>query len=76
MANPSPEFLAGLKAVPGVASVEEDTDRLALRIHEDRLALEDLTAAIHGLGDRLQMFQPQAMDMETAFMKLTQGKVA
>ena len=28
------------------------------------------------LGARIRMFQPDAMDMETAFMKLTEGKTA
>ncbi|MEI9896550.1 MAG: hypothetical protein WDN28_22490 [Chthoniobacter sp.] len=30
----------------------------------------------HPGGARVRMFQPDAMDMETAFMKLTEGKVA
>ncbi|GIT31164.1 MAG: hypothetical protein Ct9H300mP1_32100 [Planctomycetaceae bacterium] len=28
------------------------------------------------LGVKIHMFQPEAMDMETAFMKLTEGKTA
>jgi ABC-2 type transport system ATP-binding protein len=35
-----------------------------------------LLDAIHALGARIRMFQPDAMDMETAFMKLTEGKTA
>jgi ABC-2 type transport system ATP-binding protein len=31
---------------------------------------------VRGLGARVRMFQPEAMDMETAFMKLTEGKVS
>jgi ABC-2 type transport system ATP-binding protein len=38
--------------------------------------VEDLLDRIHALGARIQMFQPEAMDMETAFMKLTEGKLA
>jgi ABC-2 type transport system ATP-binding protein len=32
--------------------------------------------ALHALGARVRMFQPDALDMETAFMKLTEGKLA
>ena len=56
--------------------MEELTDRVAIRVHEDELSMEDLLDAMHGLGARIRMFQPEAMDMETAFMKLTEGKVA
>jgi len=69
-------MMAGIKAIPGVAAVELDTDRIAIRIREDELAVEELLERIHALGARIQMFQPEAMDMETAFMKLTRGKVA
>ena len=31
---------------------------------------------IHRMGGRIYMFQPEAMDMETVFMKLTEGKTA
>lgn len=75
VANPSPALVDGIRALAGVASAELDTDRIAVRVHEDRLAVEDLLDGIHGLGARIQMFQPQAMDMETAFMKLTRGTV-
>jgi ABC-2 type transport system ATP-binding protein len=37
---------------------------------------EELLDQMHALGARMRMFQPEAMDMETAFMKLTQGKLA
>jgi ABC-2 type transport system ATP-binding protein len=76
LANRSDGLMAGIKAIPGVASVELDTDRIAIRIREDELAVEELLERIHALGARIQMFQPEAMDMETAFMKLTRGKVA
>jgi len=75
VANPSEELVARLRSLPGVASVETDADRFAVHIHEEQLAVEDLLDGIHALGARIQMFQPQAMDMETAFMKLTQGHV-
>lgn len=69
-------MLTQIRAIEGVAAVEEQPDRLAIRLHEDRLPLEDLLAQLHGLGARIRMFQPEVMDMETAFMKLTQGKTA
>lgn len=65
-----------IRALPGVASVEPQTDRLAIRVHEDQLAVEDLHAGLVECGARIRMFQPEAMDMETAFMKLTEGKTA
>jgi ABC-2 type transport system ATP-binding protein len=76
LANGSDELLEKLRKIRGVESVEKDTDRVAIRVHEADLPLEDLLDAILATGARVQMFQPQAMDMETAFMKLTQGKVA
>jgi len=60
-------------AIPGVDSYELQTDRIAIRIREDELAVEELHAEIVQLGARVRMFQPEAMDMETAFMKLTDG---
>jgi ABC-2 type transport system ATP-binding protein len=65
-----------IRAIPGVDSVDQQTDRLAIRLHEDQLPIEDLHAEIVRLGARVRMFQPEAMDMETAFMKLTEGVTA
>ncbi len=59
-----------------VASVDEQTDRLAIQVRESETAIEDLHDAIVQLGGRIRMFQPEAMDMETAFMKLTEGVTA
>ncbi|HEY3967194.1 MAG TPA: ABC transporter ATP-binding protein [Planctomycetaceae bacterium] len=69
-------LVARLKAVPGVNSVEEQVDRLAIRLHEDQTSIEDLHSHLVAAGARIRMFQPEAMDMETAFMKLTEGKTA
>ena len=63
-------------ARPHVISVEEQTDRLAIQVRESETAIEDLHDAIVQLGGRIRMFQPEAMDMETAFMKLTEGVTA
>ncbi|EDY17315.1 ABC transporter-related protein [Chthoniobacter flavus Ellin428] len=76
LANSSPELLTAMRALPEVAEVEEQPDRLAVQLHEDQSTPEDFLAALHTLGARVRMFQPDAMDMETAFMKLTEGKVA
>ncbi len=76
LADSSDATLDRLRQIPGVESVDRQIDRLAIRLHEDRLSIEDLHDAIHGLGARIRMYQPEAMDMETAFMKLTQGTTA
>ena len=74
--NGSDALTAAIAALPGVASVEPQADRLAIQLREGEVAVEDLHAGIVGLGARLRMFQPEALDMETAFMKLTDGKTA
>ena len=76
LANPSPSLANGIRGIAGVAGVDEHADRYGVQIREDELAPEDLLSAIHQLGGRIRMFQPDAMDMETAFMKLTEGKTA
>ncbi len=76
ISNLDPAMIESLRAVRGVASVEEMADRVAIQVREDELSMEDLLDAVRGLGARIRMFQPEAMDMETAFMKLTEGKVA
>ena len=70
----TPALVEKLKLVPGVTNVDAQADRLSIRIDESRLAVEDLHDFIHGLGARIRMFQPEVMDMETAFMKLTEGQ--
>jgi ABC-2 type transport system ATP-binding protein len=72
----SDELVERVKAVPGVNSVEPQVDRLAIRLHEDQTSIEDLHDHLVAAGARIRMFQPEAMDMETAFMKLTEGKTA
>lgn len=72
----SPELVEHVRSLAGVESIESQTDRLAIRIHEEDLSIEDLHDHIHAFGARIRMFQSEAMDMETAFMKLTEGKTA
>ncbi len=74
--NLTDEMTARLKAIPGVMSVETQVDRVSLRMRAGEITAEDLLDRIHALGARIRMFQPEAMDMETAFMKLTEGKTA
>ena len=50
--------------------------RWAIRLHEDQTSVEQLHQALVDEKARIIMFQPEAMDMETAFMKLTEGKTA
>lgn len=76
LAKRLPELVAALEQLRGVDSVEEQTDRLVIKLREDELAVEDLHAEIVRLGGRIRMYQPEAMDMETAFMKLTEGVTA
>jgi len=76
LANGTPELAARMREIRGVESVEEQSDRFAVRIREEELPVEDLLDAVHALGARIRMFQPDAIDMETAFMKLTEGKTA
>ncbi len=76
LVGPAERWLDGIRAIPGVASVEELPDRLMLRLREGELSPEDLLDAIRATGARVRMFQPDAVDMETAFMKLTEGRTA
>ena len=76
ISNLTPALIESMRALRGVASVDELADRVAIQVREDELGMEDLLEVVRGLGARIRMFQPEAMDMETAFMKLTEGKVA
>lgn len=51
-------------------------DGLAIRVRAEHLPPEELLDRMYALGTRMRMFQPDAMDMETAFMKLTKGRTA
>ncbi|MEW4490097.1 ABC transporter ATP-binding protein [Thalassoglobus sp. JC818] len=72
----SDEVLKEMEQIPGIDSIERHTDRVAIRLREDELAVEDLHSELVRLGCKIRMFQPEAMDMETAFMKLTEGVTA
>ena len=72
----SPELIAKIGDIPGVDSLEIQVDRLAIRLRENETSVEELHEQIYQCGARIRMYQPEAMDMETAFMKLTEGKTA
>ena len=74
--DPPAGLIERAREIDGVASVEEQADRWAFRLHEDQKSVEDLHDDLCAAGARIHMFQPEAMDMETAFMKLTEGKTA
>jgi ABC-2 type transport system ATP-binding protein len=74
--NLTPEMTEAIRKIDGVDSVDMDVDRLAIHIREKTLPVEELTERLHAAGAKIYMFQPEVMDMETAFMKLTEGKTA
>ena len=74
--NPGEELETRVREIPGVDSVESQVDRWAIRLREDELSVADFHQALVEENARITMFQPEAMDMETAFMKLTEGKTA
>jgi ABC-2 type transport system ATP-binding protein len=74
--NQTPELIAKLREMPGVTHVDDQVDRISIRFEEGKLQVEDLHDFIHDQGVRIRMFQPEVMDMETAFMKLTEGQTA
>jgi ABC-2 type transport system ATP-binding protein len=74
--NLTAEMHERIRSIPGVEDAEMQSDRLSIRLRAESLAAEDLLDRIHALGARIRMFQPEAMDIETAFIKLTEGKTA
>ncbi len=74
--NLDDEMMRRIRDIPGVEDVEQQVDRVNIRLRAEEKATEDLLDDLHALNARIRMFQPEAMDMETAFMKLTQGKTA
>jgi len=76
LADSPDRVAAALREADGVSDVDVQADRLSIRLREDLLSVEDLHGLVVAAGGRVRMFQPQAMDMETAFMKLTEGVTA
>jgi len=75
MAETTDALVAAITRINGVTAVERLPDRLAIAIREHDLPVEDLHAALVAAGARIRMFQPEAADVEMAFMKLTEGIV-
>lgn len=76
VSNGTPQLSQRIRDLPGVRELEEQIDRISVRLDEGIVSLEDFHDRVHELGGRIRMFQAEAMDMETAFMKLTEGKTA
>lgn len=76
VARQTPELIARLKALPGISQVDDQADRISIRFEEGGIDVEEIHDFIHAQGARIRMFQPEVMDMETAFMKLTEGQTA
>jgi ABC-2 type transport system ATP-binding protein len=76
VSNLTDDLLQKAAAIEGVTAVERQIDRLSFQVDEAVLPVEDLLDRLRALGARIYMFQPEAMDMETVFMKLTEGKTA
>jgi ABC-2 type transport system ATP-binding protein len=74
--NGSDELSAHIRKINGVEKVDVQADRLSIRVRAESLPPEDLLDHIRSFGARIRMFQPEAMELETAFMKLTQGVTA
>lgn len=74
--NATAELEQQVRQIAGVDSLETQVDRWAVRLKEDILSIADFHQSLVEAGARLTMFQPEAMDMETAFMKLTEGRTA
>ncbi len=72
----TPAHMEAIARIDGVTGVESQADRIAIKCRDGALPVEDLHDLLVKMGMRLRMFQPEALDMETAFMKLTEGKTA
>ncbi|NQU39781.1 MAG: ABC transporter ATP-binding protein [Lentisphaerae bacterium] len=76
VANASDELLQEIRALRGVSHADLNIDRFTIRIKQEDTSVEVLHDDIHKLGARITMYQAEAMDMETVFMKLTEGRTA
>ena len=76
LVNGNQSLIDQIGRISGVEEVQVQADRLAIRVRAEHLPPEELLDRMHDLGARMRMFQPEAMDMETAFMKLTEGRTA
>jgi len=76
LVNGSETLIDQIGRISGVEEVQMQADRLAIRVRAEHLPPEELLDRMYALGARMRMFQPEAMELETAFMKLTEGRTA
>jgi ABC-2 type transport system ATP-binding protein len=76
LVNGSETLIDQIGRISGVEEVQVHADRLAIRVRAELLPPEELLDRMYALGARMRMFQPEAMELETAFMKLTEGRTA
>ncbi|HUU43658.1 MAG TPA: ABC transporter ATP-binding protein, partial [Planctomycetota bacterium] len=76
VANLTDALLEKIRGIRGVASASQEIDRIVVELRQETHEPEELLHELMALGARVSMFQPEAMDMETVFMKLTRGKTA
>ncbi len=76
LSDPTESEVRALRSITGVTQLERYSDRLSFHIDEQLLPAEQLLLEIQKCGGRVRMFQPEAMDMETVFMKLTEGRTS
>ncbi len=74
--NLTDDIIDRIRRMRGVENLERQSDRLSIRLRAEEMPPEQLSDEMFRMGCRIRMFQPEAMDMETAFMKLTEGKTA
>ncbi|MCA8962423.1 MAG: multidrug ABC transporter ATP-binding protein, partial [Planctomycetes bacterium] len=65
-----------IEGIQGVHRLERRGSRMELHVNEAEIAVPDLLLEVQRLGGRVRMFQPDALDMETAFLRLTRGKTS
>ncbi len=71
--NPTEELRAEVAQIDGVMDVQLQSDRLSIEVQEGKISPAELLHRIQDMGARVYMYQPEALDMETAFIKLTQS---
>jgi ABC-2 type transport system ATP-binding protein len=74
--NPGSSVVKDIEAIEGISEVHEDVGRYMIQFREDLISLQEVHDSIHALGYGLTLFQPQSVDMETVFMRLTEGRTA
>ncbi len=74
--NASDELTGRVRKIRGVESVEARGDRLSIRVRAEALAPEALLEELRTAGASVRMFQPESLELETAFLKLTEGRTA